>query len=327
VLLIVAYTTRNVLTIVWSLVAVEALRVVLVFAYFMRQGIFVTDVRRTEIVEQLGFAAPIGAAALLQTASRSIGKIFISSTLGPAALAFYAVGSYLQPIVRVARSGIEDAVYPELVRAHNTPEGALRLWQRVNVVNCVMFFPVFVLLVFYSELIVTTLFTSKYLPAVPIFNIYAFFLLRRCFSTDVLLRTTGRTGFMLWGTIGALITNVLLIVLLSRAVGMIGPAIAFIAAEVSLEIYYAQRARHAMNLSVAQLADWRSIARIAAACIIALPILLGFSALPGPEFIRMSVASSLYFTVVLLLAFRFGVMDVGRVAGYVWSRVRGRASR
>jgi O-antigen/teichoic acid export membrane protein len=190
-----------------------------------------------------------------------------------------------------------------------------------------MFFPAFVLLVYYSKQIVTTLFTSAYLPAVAIFNVYAFFLLRRCFSTDSLLRTTGRTGFMLWGTIGALTTNILLILLLSRTMGMIGPAIAFIAAEVALELYYAQQARRVLKLSVANLADWGSIARIVAACVLAFPIPIGFSLLPGPELVRITVASPIYFTVVLLLAYRFGVTDVGRVVGYAWSRIRGRSSR
>jgi O-antigen/teichoic acid export membrane protein len=322
VLLLVAYATRDVLTIVWSLVAVEAFRVVIVFIYFARQGIFVGDIRRSELAEQLQFAAPIGASALMQNVGRSVGKIVVSSTLGPAALAYYAIGSYLQPIVHVMRSGIEDAVYPELVRGHNQPGGALRLWQRVNVLNCVMFFPAFVLLVFYAEQIIATLFTSAYLPAIPIFSVYAFFLLRRCFNTDVLLRTTGRTGFMLWGTIGALITNVLLILLLTRTLGIIGPAVAFIAAEVALEFYYAQRARKALHLSIADLADWKSIYRIAASCALASPILFGFSMLPGPEVVLMVVASPLYFGLVLFLAYRFGVTDVGRVVAIAWSRIQ-----
>jgi O-antigen/teichoic acid export membrane protein len=327
VLLLVAYSTRDLLTILWSLVAVEALRVLLVFAYLARQDIFVGDIRRSEITEQLIFAAPLGAAALVQTSSRSIGKIFISSTLGPAALAYYAIGSYLQPIVRVMRSGIEDAVFPELVRAHDEPGNALRLWQRVNVLNCVIFFPAFVVLVYYAEPIVKTLFTDAYLPAVPIFNVYAFFLLRRCFNTDLLLRTTGRTGFMLWGTIGALVANVVLILVLSGTLGMIGPAIAFIVAEVTLELYYAFRARRALQLSVANLADWSSIVRIAGSCAVALPILIGFSFLPGSEIVRMIAASILYFSIVLLLAYRLGVADVGRVVGFVWSRLHGRSTR
>jgi len=306
---------------------VEGLRVLVMLAYFSKRKIFSLELRRAEIVEHLRFAAPLGAAAIVQNAGRSIGKLFIGGTLGPAALAYYATGSYLQPIVRVARSGIEDAVYPELVRRHDEPGGALRLWQRVNVLNCAMFFPVFVLIVYYAKLLITFLFTDAYLPAVPIFCVYATFLLRRCFNADVLLRTTGRSAFMLWGTIGGLGMNVLLIVLLSTGLGMIGPALAFISAEIALEIYYSFMAQKEFNIRVADLADWGSILRIAASCVIALPILIAFEYLPGPPIVRMIAASALYLAGVLSLAHRLGVTDVGRVVKYFWSRLNGASAR
>jgi O-antigen/teichoic acid export membrane protein len=268
----------------------------------------------------------MGAATLLQQASRSIGKIFIGSTLGPAALAYYATGSYLLPVVRVIRSGIEDAVYPELVRAHNQPGGALRLWQRVNVLNCVIFFPASVVLVYYAEPIIKMLFTRAYLPAVPIFSVYALFLIRRCFNTDVLLRTTGRSGFMLWGATGALIVNTVLIVFLAQEMGMIGPAIAFIAAEVVLEVYFVHQALRAHRLTLSRLADWKGICQIALSCFIAVPILLGSSLLPGPEFPLMIAASLLYFSFVFLIAYRLGVSDIGRVVGYAWSLLQRRSA-
>jgi len=324
VLLLVAYVTRDVLTILWSLVAVEALRVFVVVVYFARRRIFVADLRRTEVVEQLRFASPIGAAQVVQSAGRDLGKIVIASTLGPVALAYYAIGSYLQPVVRALRSGIEDAVFPELVRAHDQPGGAVQLWQRVNVLNCVIFFPAFVLLVYYAEPIVTTLFTSAYLPAVPVFIVFAFFLLRRCFNTDVLLRTTGQTGFVLWGVIGALVINIALILLLSGEFGMIGPAIAFIAAEIALELYYAQQARRKLKMTIANLADWRNIMRIAVSCVFAIPILVAFGFLPGPELVRVTAASLLYFSVVLFAAYRLGVEDVGRVLAFAWTLLQRR---
>jgi O-antigen/teichoic acid export membrane protein len=325
VMLVVAYMTHDVLTIVWSMAAVEVVRVALIAAYLVRRGIFVRDFRRTELAEQLRFAAPIGASTFVQQSGRNLGKLVISSTLGPAGLAFFAIGSYLQPIVRVARSGIEDSIFPELVRAHAEPGGPLRLWQRVNVLWCVLLFPAFVLLVHFAEVIITTLFTRAYLPAVPVFQIFALFLLRRCFNTDVLLRTTGRTGFMLWGVIGALAINITLIALLSRTYGIIGPAIAFIAAEIALEVYFGQRARRFMKLGIADLIDWRSILRITTSCVLALPILIAFERLPGPQLVLAAVASVLYFAAVLLLAHRFGVDDVGRVTGFVWSKVSGKS--
>jgi O-antigen/teichoic acid export membrane protein len=320
VLLLVAYLTRDVLTIVWSLAIFEALRVLWAFAYSARRGMYRGELGWPGIVEQLKFAAPIGAAALMQNAGRNIGKIFISSALGPVALAYYAIGSYLIPIIRVMRSGITDAIYPELVAAHDQRGAAVRLWQRVNVLNCVMFFPAYVVLVFYAEEIISALFTKAYLPAVPIFCVFALFLLRRCFNTDVVLRTTGRTGFMLWGTAGSLVLNICLIVLLSKTLGLIGPAIAFLVAEVALEIFYGSRMARTLGLSFRDLADWLSIARIGASCVIGFPILIGFEFVPGFEIARAVIAGILYFSVVLLLAYRFGVTDIGRVAGFLWSR-------
>ncbi len=321
-----AYLTQDVLKIVWSMAAVEVIRVVLVSIYLVRQNVFKWRIRRTDVVEQLGFAAPIGASAFVQQFGRNLGKLVISSTLGPAGLAYFAIGSYLQPIVRVTRSGIEDSIYPELVRAHREPGGPLRLWQRVNVLYCVLFFPTFVLLVHNAEVIIATLFTTAYLPAVPVFQVFALFLIRRCFNTDVLLRTTGRTGFMLWGALGALALNVTMIVLLSPHFGLIAPAFAFIAAEIALEVYFGQRARQLMKLRVADLVDWSSILRIAASCFVSLPILIAFNMIPGPRIALVAVASILYFATVLLLAYRFGVADVGRVVGYVWSKTGGRVN-
>jgi O-antigen/teichoic acid export membrane protein len=321
VLLAVAYATRDVATILWSLVVVEACRVVVMLAYCFRRGLFAWDIHRSEVLEQLRFAVPIGSASLVQHTGRSIGKLVVGSTLGPAALAYYSAGSYLQPIIRVLRKGVEDAVYPDLVRAREESGAALRLWQRVNVLNCAIFFPAFVLAVYYAEQIVTMLFTDAYLPAVPVFQIYAVFLLRRCFNTDVLLRTTGRTGFMLWGAIGALAVNVVLILMLSRAMGLIGPAIAFIAAELTLEIYFAWRACATLGMGIGDLADWSSIGKVALSCAVAGIILVADHLLPGPELVRIGVASIVFMCLALLLAFRLGVSDVGRVAGFVWSRV------
>jgi O-antigen/teichoic acid export membrane protein len=258
----------------------------------------------------------------VQQAGRNVGKIFISSSLGPSALAYYAVGSYLLPIIRALRSGITDAIYPELVRAHEDTSAAVRLWQRVNVLNCVMFFPAFAVLVFYATEIISIMFTDAYLAAVPIFMVLAFFLIRRCFNTDILLRTTGRTGFMLWGTVGALIANMLLIAPLSRRFGLVGPAIAFLASEVGLELYYAHRSRKALGLSIAQLADWRNIGRIAGSCICAMPILLLLEMVHAPDIARVLVGASLYCAAVLLLAYRLGVADIGRVAGFAWAKLR-----
>jgi O-antigen/teichoic acid export membrane protein len=322
VLLVSAYLTRDVMTIAWSIAAFEAARVLWAFAYCSRRELFRGDLSWRGVVEQMKFAAPIGTAALLQNAGRNLGKLFVSATLGPVALAYYAIGSYLIPIIRLMRSGISDAIYPELVAAHDRRTAAVGLWQRVNILNCVMFFPAFVLLLFYSEEIIQLLFTQAYIPAVPVFCIFAFFLIRRCFNTDVLLRTSGRTGFMLWGTVGSLILNIALIVVFSKSLGMTGPALAFLMSEIALELFYASQMSRTLGLNLSSFADWKSIGRVAAACVVALPVLLAFEYVPLGEILRAAAASVLYATLVLLVSYRLGVKDIGRVANFVRSRIR-----
>jgi O-antigen/teichoic acid export membrane protein len=327
VLLFVAYETRDIWAILWSLSSAEAIRVLVVFIYFARKGMFRAGVSLEAIKEQWRFAAPVGLSGVLQSVGRSIGKMFVASTLGPAAVAYYAVGSYLQPMVRVLRGGIQDAVYPDLVRAQKSGVGALRLWQRVNVLNCVLFFPIFVIVLLFSKQIVETLFTKAYLPAVPIFNIYAFFLVRRCFNADVLLRTAGRTGFMMFGTIGALAANVAMLVPLTRMFGLSGPAVAFILAECLLEAFYTQRAAKKLNVGIAELVDWRNIVKVAVACIIVAPVPALIAYLLGDSIIGVAVGALLYFAITAALAHWLGVEDIGRIARAVTSWFGGRLSR
>ena len=132
---------------------------------------------------------------------------------------------------------------------------------------------------------------------------------------------------MLWGTIGSLALNVCLIVLFSHSLGMLGPAIAFLVAEIALELFYASRMSRTLGLGFANLADWHSIFRVAISCVVALPILIGFDMLPGPEIIGASVAAMMYFALVFLIAYRLGVADIGRVAGFVWSLFQTRSTR
>ncbi len=319
VLLVVAYMTRDVETILWSLVYVEASRLFVVAAYLLRTNLLTFAMDWARIREQLRFVGPIGLAGILQQASRNIGKLFVGSVLGPVALAYYAVASYILPIVMVIRGSIADVIFPELVRAKDDPQVALRLWQRSNVVFCFLLFPLFVLLMHYAELFVTTLFTDEYLPAVPVFQVYALWLLRRCFTMDVLLRTRGKSGFMLTGTGLSFAINLTLMVALYRWLGLIGPAVAYVGAEILLEIYYATLVKKEFKLNIGTLVDWRGILRVGAGCLAGIPLLIAAEYIPGPELVRAAVASLAFVVVCWLVAYRLGVTDIGRIARFALS--------
>lgn len=321
ILLTVAYVTRDVEKIIWSVAGAEALRLSLVAIYLLKANLLTVSISPARIRQQLRFAAPVGLAGLMQQGSRNIGKLFVGSVLGPVALAYYAVASYVLPMVLVIRGSIADVVFPEMVRTKSNAHGALRLWQRSNIVFCFLLFPPFVLLTHYAELFVTTLFTEEYRPAVPVFQIYLLWLIRRCFNMDTLLRTRGKTGFMLSGTGLSVIMNLALMVVLYKWLGLIGPAIAYISAEVLLELYYAILVKREFGLSVGTLVDWKGIWRVGAGCLAGIPLLFVADQLPGPELARAAVASLAFVAISWLVAYRLGVTDIGRLVSYARSIV------
>jgi O-antigen/teichoic acid export membrane protein len=205
-------------------------------------------------------------------------------------------------------------LFPELVRIQHDPGSSLRLWQRSTLIFCALLFPLAVILAYYSELVVTTLFTAKFLPALPIFHVYLFWIIRRCFSFDELLRTKGKTSYMMIGSAFALIANVVLAVLLYRQVGLVGPSIAFVAAQVLVELYYADRAAKLFNLTFSLLLDWRGLLGIVAACASALPILIAADHLPVLPIARAVAASSVFLAACWFVAYHLGVKDIGRIA-------------
>lgn len=325
-LLVVAYLTRDLLAILWSLVAVEALRSLLVAVFLLRSSLITASLDLGRTKEQLRFAGPVGLAKLMQQSSRNAGKLFIGSTLGPAALAYYAIASYLLPVVRVIRGSIAEVIFPELVRARDKPENAIRLWQRTNVLFCVLLFPLFVLLTWYGELFVTTLFTAEYLPAVPVFQVYIVWLLRRCFNADSLLRTRGKTGFMLTGTGVSVALNLALMVVLYEWLGMIGPAIAWVTAEILLEVYYLTLAKREFGIGIGTLIDWGGVCRVGMATVAAAPLLLLADLLPGSQLFWAVSASMVFVSLSWFIAHCLGVSDIVRLVRFVISW-RGRSVR
>jgi O-antigen/teichoic acid export membrane protein len=187
---------------------------------------------------------------------------------------------------------------------------------------CVLLFPAFTVLTFYGQLVITKLFTRAYLPAVPVFYVYMLFLLRRCFNLDVLLRSGGRTGFILIGAALALAINAALLIPMHRQFGLIGPALCFIISEVALEIFYATWAGKEFQRSRAGLVDWRSVWKVAAGCLVGLPILIAAQFVPGPEIARAIVASTIFVTISWTIAYRMGVQDVGRLVIFGLSLIR-----
>jgi O-antigen/teichoic acid export membrane protein len=184
VVVCVAVMTTNVSAILWSLIALEALR--LLGATIAWQALersrdepAVAGIRR----EQLKFCVPFGLASVMGVLGRNLGNVVITKYLGVVALAQFSIGTYADPIILIVRNSITSVIMPELVRlGTQSKDAALRFWHRSVVINCLLLFPIATIMAWYAEPLILKLFGANYRPAVPVLQWYALVVVRSCFD-------------------------------------------------------------------------------------------------------------------------------------------------
>jgi len=132
--------------------------------------------------------------------------------------------------------------------------------------------PSAVLLIINAELIIRGLFTSKFLDAVPIFQIFSVSLVLYCFEFDLPVRALGVTKYFLRISWIGLITKIVLIWLAYLIFGFPGPAIAALIAQFVIITYLAWKCVTVTKVQFSELLSWRQIGIISVVGFMGLPI-------------------------------------------------------
>ena len=270
VVTVTAALTRDVGTIIFALICLEAVRLAIsAISWRIRaRTVEVTEPPRWR--EHLRYALPFGSALIVTTLNKSLGALFVAKMLGPVALAHYAIGTYLQPVVSVIRNSLSDVVLPEMVsRERNGGASQLELWKRTTVVTAILLVAAGVLLGRFADVLVTTLFSEAYRPAVIIFQLYLLVFLREAIDFGIPLRAADRTAPILHSTLIAIVINILLMFVLTPLWGALGAVVALVISRFVEGGYLAVRAAHACNTTVRELVPWSDLLKVAFAAAVA----------------------------------------------------------
>lgn len=305
-----AALAREVHVIIWSLIGLETVRVLLAIHGWYGRNRVTPKGGAGSWAEQLRYCLPLGFAVTLATFNKSLGSLFVAKMLGPVALAHYAIGTYAQPIITILRNSVSDVLLGEMARVRpDDYAGALALWRRSTVVTFIFLISYGILLARFADIVVTTLFSSEYRPAVPIFQIYVLALLRDSFDFSVPLRTINRTAPMLRSNLLAIVINGGLILLMAPRWGLVGAVGAFVIARFVEGTYLAYQTSRAYQIGLRDLADWADLLKSSAAAAAAAVILYGTFWTESLGFIGAVLASALYSLVFLLLLRLAGVPE------------------
>lgn len=302
---------RDVMPIVWSLITLEALRITGSWIAWQRAGRSIDQTDRTTPEscwrEQFSYCLPVGLALILVTLNKSLGNLFVTKTLGVVALAHYAIGTHIQPVIGVLRNSISDAVLPELAALKSSKgEGALALWRRSTVVSMILLTAAGAVLFEFAHTFVVTLFSASYEPAVLIFQIYLLVLVREVFDFGVALRAANKTAPIVTSSLFAILLNLALLVTVLPIWGLPAAALAFVISRWTEGLVLSRSTMRAYNIELKDLARWGDLGRIALAALLASVVFYGsfWTDYFGLAGVVLGSAVFMMLYVTLMLAFR-----------------------
>jgi O-antigen/teichoic acid export membrane protein len=293
-----AWLTRSVEAILIALICVELLRVAIVLLISLRIRVLSFIVDRKLLGQQLGFIVPLGLASSLHHLHQYVGQIVISTQLGVLALAVYAIASYKVPIVRIVRSAVADAIFPDMVRqAASEQRDKLRLWKRGNIAYSSVIIPVFLLLFWYADVLIPLAFTDKYADAVPIFRILSLIIPLNSIELASPLRAANRTTDLLVGNLLMFGSNLVCIFVFFRyfkEIAIMGPAVGMVFGYSIERIYMLWRIIRFFDVRVGDLLKWRSQAAIWFCTALGGLLLFAGEFVPVHEVLRVLIFAALY---------------------------------
>ncbi len=181
----------------------------------------------------------LGVYDVTQILSSWVDKFIISLALSAPLSAIYYNGSQNIPFLPLLLGAAGSAVLIQLARGGRKSEGDVipLMNQMGRMLSCIVF-PVFFFLLFFRVDFIVTIFTVKYLPAVPVFFASLLILPIRAYHFTTVLQRMHKGNIINIGAIAELVIACALIYPLYKWIGLPGVALSFVISTYFQATYY-----------------------------------------------------------------------------------------
>ena len=198
----------------------------------------------------LAFAIPMALAGLISIINKELDKFIIGGVTNTETLALYTNAAKELPVT-VFTTSIATVVMPHVVKniqndknkeAINIWNASIKLTSLIMCFFCVAFFT-------YAPQVISVLYSDKYLPSVNIFRIYLLTELFRLTYYGMVLNAQKKTKLILYSSIGSMLTNLALDILLFKMMGITGPAWATVISVAAMNLFQLMYTKHILKVS------------------------------------------------------------------------------
>lgn len=271
------------------------------------------------------YSVPMGLATMLGTITLQLDKMIVSSMCTPEEFAVYSNGAIEIPLIGIVTGSIAMVILADMAiscKSGNLGE-ALNLFRKAAVRSGLILLPTMIFLLVFAEDFIVILYSERYLESVTPFRIYLFVLPIRVVLYGSALMALGMTKVILWRSIGDLLVNACLSVLLVYYMGYLGAAVATLLTlylwTAPFNIKMIAKGFSCQKHGVLPFKEIFLTLFIASlAVLFTTPLLLWKS---PSHFLRFPVAGLIFFTAYFLLARRY-IPDFLDINTYIMTKLR-----
>jgi len=290
-----------------GLAVLFALKYALTLAFLVRRVRW-RDVRPEPalISAQIRYAGPLGVSGAIGTLGQYANRAVAAAGLSATQYAVYTVGSLQFPVSSIFNKAVKPILREEFSRAGAEGRRAdiVAVWRESVRKHSLIVGPLFAFLMFYARPVIEFLYTPAYLESVPVFRILLILLLQTVVSFSIIPEALGRTDITLRASVISLVVSLGLSLVLIRPLGLMGPAIAVIAATYLSGWYSMHWVRRLTGESYRHLFPWAEMGWILALSMASAALPYPILWAPLPLLVRLGAAGALFSAVYAFGAIR-----------------------
>jgi O-antigen/teichoic acid export membrane protein len=211
--------------------------------------------------EQLAYALPFAAAALLGLFRDRLHAFYVGATMTAAQFAVYAVGLIELPIVDLLTQTVGEVVVLENSAHFSTGRlaEARATWERASVALATILLPLFAVAEVFAPEAITVLFGAGYAGAVSVFRINLLLVPLAILLASPLLRATADLRVMLAADVASLVVAMAALVPMVRMFGPAGAVGSLVAGFATFSAIASRRNAARLGLRFATFLPWRQL--------------------------------------------------------------------
>lgn len=223
------YVTNNIRILLAITVSLNVLQILYLVIVLTKNGLIIKfrDINISFSGEIFKYCIPMEMFILTNALARDMDKYVISGYESTEVVAMYTNAAKVLPfdIIMTSFLTVLIPIITKLLGEKNKKE-ASALYSDFLMFSCITTMIMAAGVIPIAENVVLFLYSSKYIDATPIFRVYVMVDIIRFMSLSLVLSASGKTKLLMKISIGSLLANLILNIILYKIFGVIGPSIA-----------------------------------------------------------------------------------------------------